>query len=271
MRSWVGDHPLGFAVIGVLLAIATTTVLDAVGFGINVLLLPLVFFGCWYLQRLTRIEIGLVLGAWQPYVLAVAYPVLVLTLIGVIARATGAANMPAVNWTAALLNLAGMVVVTAVFALVTEEGIFRGWLWAALFRAGFRRNAVLVWTSVAFGLWHLSTALLPTPFHPALVQVPVYIASAIAIGLVWAQLRLVSGSIAVTSVSHGLWNGLVYVLFGYGTTAGVFEIHNTLVFGPEIGLLGLGANVVAAALLWLAVRRSKPAQRPAAIAIPATP
>jgi hypothetical protein len=68
-------------------------------------------------------------------------------------------------------------------------------------------------------------------------------------------MRQRSGSIVVTSVSHGVWNGLVYALFGYGTTLGTLGIHNTVVFGPEIGLLGLAVNVVFAAVLWLTYGR----------------
>lgn len=263
MRSWVASHPLGFAVVGVLLAIAGTTLLDAVGFGINVALLVPLFFGCWYLQRLSRVEIGLVWARRRDYALAVLYPAVVLALVALIAWASGAASVAKVDWGLTLLNLAGQIAVTTVLAIVTEEGIFRGWLWGALQRAGIGRFAIFAWTSIAFGFWHLSTALLPTPFHPALAQVPVYIANAIAIGFVWAQLRQLSGSIVVTSVSHGFWNGTVYVLFGYGTTVGIFGIHNTAVFGPEIGLVGLGLNVFFAAALWTASGRSRaPALEP---------
>lgn len=256
MRSSIRDHPLAFSVIGVLLAIAGTTLLDAVGFGLNVLPLIPVFFLFWYLQRLSRAEIGLTWGRRGDYVLAVFYPVSVLALVGLIAWVSGAATFSAINWSSTLLNLAGQIVFTIVFAIVTEEGIFRGWLWASLQRAGVAQLGVLVWTSAAFAAWHVSTALLPTAFHPQLAQVPVYILNAGVIGFVWAQMRQRSGSIVVTSVSHGFWNGLVYALFGYGTTLGALGIHNTTVFGPEIGFVGLGLNVAFAAVLWLSRGRT---------------
>lgn len=255
MRSWIRDHPLWFSIIGVSLAIASTTVLDAVGFGINVILLVPLFFLLWYLQRLSRIEIGLVWGRPRDYALAILYPLLVLALVGLIAWVSGAANPRTIDWGSDLLNLLAQIATTAVFAIVTEEGIFRGWLWASLERAGVAQLAVFVWTSVAFAAWHLSTALLPTPFHPALAQVPVYILSAAVIGFVWAQMRQRSGSIVVTSVSHGIWNGVAYALFGFGTTVGVLGVHNTAVFGPEIGLVGLGLNIAFAAVLWMSYGR----------------
>lgn len=264
MRSWIRDRPLAFAVIGVLLAIATTTVMDVLGIGLNVLPLIPLFFLFWYLQRLSRAEIGLAWGRSQDYALAIFYPVLVLALVGVIAWMSRAVTFGHIDWLNLLLNLAGQVLVTSAFAIVTEEGIFRGWLWASLERAGVARLGVFVWTSVAFGAWHLSTALLPTAFHPALAQVPVYILNATVIGFVWAQMRQRSGSIVVTSVSHGVWNGLVYVLFGFGTTLGALGIHNTAVFGPEIGVVGLGLNVVFAAVMWLGFSRGRGAA-PAAV------
>jgi hypothetical protein len=64
------------------------------------------------------------------------------------------------------------------------------------------------------------------------------------------MLRLLSGSLVVASVSHGVWNGLAYVLFGFGTQLGTLGISNTVIYGPEIGVLGLLLNVGVAAVLW---------------------
>jgi len=44
--------------------------------------------------------------------------------------------------------------------------------------------------------------------------------NATLIGLSWGLMRLISGSIIVTSVSHGVWNGMAYVLFGFGEKTG---------------------------------------------------
>jgi hypothetical protein len=147
-----------------------------------------------------------------------------------------------------------------VLALVTEEGFFRGWLWASLQRADVTQRGVWVWTSLAFAAWHVSTALLPTPFHLPLAQAPIYIANATVIGFIWALMRQRSGSIVVTSVSHGVWNGLVYTLFGVGPTLGALGIHNTGVFGPEAGLVGLALNLAFAAVLWLGFDRGRALQ-----------
>ena len=68
-------------------------------------------------------------------------------------------------------------------------------------------------------------------------------------------MRRRSGSIVVTSVSHGVWNSLAYVLFGEGTAIGVLGIHNTVVFGPEVGVVGLVLNLAFAAILWVGFSR----------------
>src|SRR4029077_8961462 len=126
-----------------------------VGFGINVLPLVLLFFLFWFLQRLSRAEIGLAWGRPGDYALAIFYPALVLILVGLIAWVSGAATLSAINWSSTLLNLAAQILLTIVLAIVTEEGIFRGWLWASLRRAGVSQLGLLVWTSAAFAAWHV--------------------------------------------------------------------------------------------------------------------
>jgi len=39
-------------------------------------------------------------------------------------------------------------------------------------------------------------------------------------GAAWGLIRWISGSVIVASVSHGVWNGFTYALFGFGTRAG---------------------------------------------------
>jgi membrane protease YdiL (CAAX protease family) len=237
--------------VGTLLAIAVTTAMDAGGLSdFNAFpLLPLfVLFS--YLQRLSRTEIGLTWGSRRAYGLALFYPALVLGLAGLIAWLSGAVALASTDWPKAWLNLAFLTLVSIPLALVTEEGFFRGWLWASLQRAGQTERGLLVWTSLAFAAWHASTALLPTEFRPPIAQVPTYLLNAAVIGLIWGLMRQRSGSIMVTAVSHGVWNGLAYAFFGFGTTLGALGIRNTGVFGPEVGLVGLALNLAFAAVLW---------------------
>lgn len=251
-------HSLRWPVIGVLVAIAATATLDAVGLSAyvaNSVLLPL-FLLFWYLQHQSRSAIGLTWGRWRDYALAVCYPSLAFALVGLIGWLSGAVKLVAIDWATTALHLVSLTLVTIVGAIVTEEGFFRGWLWASLQRAGVTRRGLWVWTSLAFAAWHVSKVLLPTEFRPPIAQAPIYILNVAVIGFIWALMRQRSGSIVVTSVSHGIWNGLAYTLFGVGPTPGVLSVHNAGVFGPEVGLVGLGLNLAFAAALWFGSTRS---------------
>ena len=151
-----------------------------------------------------------------------------------------------------LLLVAGS---TIPVALLTEEGFFRGWLWASLKRCGQGIAATLIATSVAFAAWHWSSVVLQTGYNPPPAQIPTFMVNAAVLGAIWGMLRLLSGSLVVASVSHGVWNGLAYVLFGFGSHVGALGIANTAVYGPEIGVLGLLLNLAVAAALWLWCKR----------------
>jgi membrane protease YdiL (CAAX protease family) len=74
--------------------------------------------------------------------------------------------------------------------------------------------------------------------------------NAAVMGAVWGLLRCISGSVIVASLSHGLWNGMDYVCFGFGTKIGALGIKNTALYGPEVGVLGLALNIAFLAALW---------------------
>ena len=204
----------------------------------------------WYLEKHSRQDIGLVGGRPLGYGLAILYPTLVLGAVGGISAASGALDAAQIDWSGAWRKVAIVSAATVVVALITEEGFFRGWLFASLRRAGLNGSATLVVSSLAFSLWHLSAVTLSTGFDLPAAQIPAFMFNAVVLGLIWGLLRANSGSILVSSVSHGLWNGGAYVFFGYGTTAGALGIHDTPIYGPEVGILGLGLNLLFAAALW---------------------
>ena len=242
---------LALPIVGVAIAIAGTTTMDATGlFAFSAFaLLPLMFL-FWYLDRLSRSEMGFRWGRPADYALALLYPLVVIGLIAIVATFAGAVDLSKTNWQKALLNLLIMTISTALVAIVTEEGFFRGWLWGSLRRRRISESHALIYTSIAFSAWHISAVTLDTDYRPALSQVPVFLINAAVIGMVWGMLRWMSGSIIVASCSHGLWNGIAYVFFGFGTKTGALGIRNSAIFGPEIGVLGLIANAMFAFLFW---------------------
>ena len=120
---------------------------------------------------------------------------------------------------------------------------------ASLERAGESPRRVLVWSSLAFSLWHLSAVTLETGFDLPPSQIPVYLINVVFIGVALGLMRWMSGSMIVTSLSHGVWNGIAYSFFGFGTRVGALGIQNTALYGPEVGLLGLALNVLFVAAL----------------------
>ncbi|MGH9601049.1 MAG: CPBP family intramembrane glutamic endopeptidase [Terriglobales bacterium] len=238
-------------ITGVLLAIAITTAMDALGASAFSALPLFPLMGLfWYLDRLPARKVGFARGRWGHYGLAILYPLLVLGAAALFALAAGAVETGATNWEKARLNLIAITTATILVSIVTEEGFFRGWLWASLEQLGWKESRILVGTSVAFSIWHLSAVSLPTGFDLPAAQVPIYLLNAAIIGANWGMLRLASGSLIVAAVSHGVWNGLAYVFFGFGTRVGALGVKETSFYGPEVGILGVLLNLAFAAALW---------------------
>lgn len=211
------NQAMKFALLGVAVAIAITTAMDATGFSVFSALPLFPLAGMfWFLQKFSRREIGLVWGQLRAYGLALAYPVVVLGSVSVIAWALGAVDTSGADWKKASLNMALMSSTGVIMVLITEEGFFRGWLWAAFKRAGQTDTQVLVWTSIAFTVWHISAISLDTGFDIPAAEIPVYLINATLIGAIFGMLRMASGSVVVPSVCHAVWNGIDYPLFGFG-------------------------------------------------------
>lgn len=242
-------------IICVLIAIAVTTTMDATGLtAFSALpLFPLMLI-YWLTQGIDRRSMGFTWGPGRYYFLATLYPLVVLGLVGLTAALGGAVNLSDANWKTAAINIGAGTLGTFLVTILTEEGFFRGWLWASLKKRGLGSGKVLIASSVAFALWHLSWVTLTADRLP-LTQIPVFILNAALLGTIWGLLRWGSGSIIVASLSHGVWNGLAYTLFGFGTNVGALGIKETALHGPEIGITGLVFNMVYALVLWRWVAR----------------
>ena len=246
------------AIAGTSAAILVTTAMDANGLAVfsALPLIPLTAL-LWYLQKFSRAEIGLAVGHVRGYGLAVSYPLIVLGLAAGLAFAAGATDTTDTDWNKTFINIGLMSSIGIVMGLVTEEGFFRGWLWATLQRAGQSDMQVLLWTSAAFTAWHVSAIALDTGFDLPAAEIPVYLVNAMLLGLIWGMLRMLTGSIVVPSVSHAVWNGVDYPLFGFGEKVGALGIQQTHIYGPEVGLVGIVLNGLFAAALYRVIKRGQ--------------
>jgi hypothetical protein len=246
---------LARATIAVVLAIGITTAMDATGLtAFSALpLCPLALI-LWSIERFPRRDVGVALGRPRYYWVAITYPVVIIGACAIAALAVGAANPDGFIASKTARDIIVVAAATIVVALVTEEGFFRGALWAALIRGGLSTTSVLALTSIAFALWHISAVTLATGFDVPPRQIPIFLINAAVMGAIWGLLRQLSGSIAVSSVAHGIWNGLAYSLFAYGTKVGPLGVHRTDIFGPEVGVLGLALNAATLVVMWRLTR-----------------
>ena len=134
------------------------------------------------------------MGQTGRFVLALLYPVVVIGLITIAATFAGAVDLSKTNWQKALLNLVILTFSTALVAIITEEGFFRGCFWGSLRRRRISESHVLIYTSIAFSAWHISAVTLDTDYRPAPFQLPIFLINAAVIGIVWGMLRWISGS-----------------------------------------------------------------------------
>jgi membrane protease YdiL (CAAX protease family) len=242
---------------GIFAALATNTIGNAgvlSGMGALLLLPLLVIF--WYLERFSRREMGFVPGRLRHYGLGLLHPVLVLSLMALVAWSAGATNSQNPDWSKVALAFAIAALTTILGTIVTEDGFFRGWLWASLQRAGLNARRVVLVTGIAFGIWHLPYGILGTGYDPFSAELPLYIINASLIGVAWGLLRLISGSVVVAAVTHGIWNATAYVFFNNGAEIGVLGIQDIATYGPEAGGIGLALNLGYTIGLWLWYRRA---------------
>jgi len=242
---------------GAIAAIAITTTMDATGYTMFSALPLAPLAGIfWAIQKFSRSEFGLVWGDRRSYAMALAYPLAVLGTIAVIAFAFGAIDSNNANWKNAFLNMSAGSTIGVLMVLITEEGFFRGWMWAALKRAGQSDVQVLIATTITFTLWHVSAISLDTGFDIPANEIPVFLVNATLIGGVFGMLRMISGSVVVPSVCHAVWNAIDYPLFGFGERVGALGIEETHIYGPEVGLLGVVINTIFALSLWFWWKRT---------------
>lgn len=201
-----------------------------------------------YLTKMNGKELGLEFGSLRDYIWAILYPASICLVIIIIAWVTG--NIIDTKYSNEMTGkIAYLFFYTFILAFATEEGFFRGWLFGILERDHINPKLILILTALAFASWHLPLFFLNPSFTWSML--PIYITGGIIGGLTFGLLRYISGSIIVSSFSHAIWNTVVYILFGFGSSIGILGIKMTNIFSPESGLLGLIFGLAFMAILWL--------------------
>ena len=212
--------------------------------------LAVMMIALWAAQRLTKREVGIAVGDPKSYFVALAYAVGIIGCVAAGAWAAQLIDLKDYSAATAFRRLSLNFLVTFVLALITEEGFFRGALWGSCERAGFTPAKTVIWTALAFGLWHFAVPIIDPDFAQPLGKVPQYVIGSTVFGVAMGLLRLRSGSIIVPSACHALWNASVYTFFGSGEKMGQLGIADPSIWDPERGYAGLVLAVLAAGLLW---------------------
>lgn len=203
----------------------------------------------WFIFRYTWKEMGVARGERNAYLISLLYPVVLMAVVVAAAALAGRISFEGEALGKSIGLAALMFISTIIAALITEEGFFRGTLWAVLRQAQAGSGWTILISGAAFGLWHLPVAIIEPNFALPASVIPVYVINAALLGVAWGALRLGSGSVIVPSVCHGMWNTLAYTLFGYGQKAGLLGVKSYHLFGPERGYAGLILNLAAALIL----------------------
>ncbi len=222
-----------------------------------ILVVPMALF--WWLTKVSRKEIGLRFTKSRYFIIAILYPIIIQSIIGGIALFLGVANLNSLSLTTIALALVVDVSITSLLLLITEEGVFRGVLWAILEKRGYNAKTILIWTSLLFSLWHIPVLTLFQEFQVTGTSLMFYLINAFVVGMIWAKLREKSGSIIPLVISHAVWNTLAYVLFGYGKNAQMLGISqaNIQIFDPERGILGVILNIAGLLFIFYLFSKTK--------------
>ncbi len=240
--------PWLYAVIA--LAIGSTLAMDLAGLSMLSAFTLLALIGLhWLVTRHSWRDWGMRWGRPADYGLALAYPLFVMGILAVLLILSGA-DLSDSNWRDAATGFLTIGLATIPGAYITEEGFFRGSLFAGCKRDGLTLGRTVVLTSVVFSAWHIGWATVSEEGRVSLHILPVYLVNAALLGAAWGLLRALSGSVLVASVSHGIWNGMAYSLFGFGSDGGVIGMESPLWLDPERGLVAIALNSLFVAYLW---------------------
>jgi membrane protease YdiL (CAAX protease family) len=151
-----------------------------------------------------------------------------------------------------VLNFAVNAIVTILTFALIEEVAWRGYLLPRLLQLG--RNRALAITGLVHAAWHLPLVLLTSLYHSdgnLLIILPLFVATIVAAGFVYGDLRIATGSIWPAAIAHGVHNASWGALAGLTVTSSPVLVNEYL--AGDTGVFILITTMVAAFLLrrWL--------------------
>lgn len=178
--------------------------------------------------------------------IALLWPLLLSSVLLLLAFITNNVTYtPNLSWFLVFLGIIVDGLITALLLIPTEEGIFRGLIQTYLGRIMKSKVAVILIQGVLFSLWHVPTLfLIPDIQGLSIAGIFIYLSTAVVAGITIGIIRDKTESLYLACYAHSVWNQIVYILFGYGMTAGMFTFKNMDVWHPESGVIGLALNFI---------------------------
>lgn len=145
------------------------------------------------------------------------------------------------------INLFLLVVQNAVVAIFTEELVFRGLIQRQLSQSIPPIAAILI-ASAAFGIWHAPLGRLSLGLNNR--QTGLYGLGTGLVGAVFGIFYYQAQSLVVSGFVHGVWNGMVYPIWGLGDEfPSLLVSKDETLTHPEHGVIGVLVLVMAVPLL----------------------
>lgn len=150
-----------------------------------------------------------------------------------------------------VINVFLLLIQNAVFAIFTEEIVFRGLIQRQLSQSISPMSAILI-ASAAFGIWHAPLGRLSLGLNNR--QTVQYALGTGLVGAVFGIFYYQSQSLVVSGFVHGVWNGMVYPIWGLGDEfPSLLVSRDEALTHPEYGIIGVLVLVMAVALLFTIV------------------
>jgi membrane protease YdiL (CAAX protease family) len=239
---------LAACVLAVIISPLVTVLTGSPYFSALVLLPLSVVF--WLIVRPSRRDVGIRPGPPGYYGIAVAYPVVVMGILLILIWRTGGVSWAEMDGRRIAFAITVNSLGGTLGVLLTEEGLFRGVVWGLLKTNNPGGRRILLFTSLAFLIWHVPVAFLEMGEGFPKSAIPIYLLNVLLLGLNWGLMRLASGSVIVPALSHAVWNAIAYKFFGFGVEYGELARSSFTVLDPERGVMGIALNAVFAMILW---------------------
>lgn len=199
--------------------------------------------------------LGLHRAGFRAWGLALLLPGLILSFGYSVVWLTGIASPTLDAWGLVTLplNLVLSMLLDVPLAFGEELG-WRGYLLPQLSSIG-RRRALLL-SGLLQGIWHLPMLLLTPYYHSAgnpLIVVPLFLATLTLTGVIYGELRLMTGSVWPAALAHGAGNSFWSTLTGLTITTSPLALEY---LAGESGVLPLLGLVVVAG--WVLHRLGQP-------------